>query len=90
MAKLINAVGLYTESQMEEKRKRIRELWEALNAAHAFMDTYALYTKSLTYDDSQCPKEMRMSAIREVMDLMADRAGRAEAVLNRYSEADWS
>lgn len=39
--RIINATTkLYTQEQMDEKDKRVKELWEALNEAHAVLDVY--------------------------------------------------
>ena len=96
MANIANAIGLYTEKQMDEKRERIDELWKMLNKVHSFMEVQAGYLRAMTYEDHKLPNgeiespEMRMMEIRMIADRMADLAGRTEVVLTDYRKADWS
>lgn len=96
MANIANAIGLYTEKQMDEKRERIDELWKMLSKVHSFMETQAVYLRAMTHEDHKFPNgeiespEMRMVEIRMIADRMADLAGKAEVVLTDYRKADWS
>lgn len=96
MANMMNAVGFYTEKQMDEKRERIDELWKMLNQVHSFMEVQAGYLRAMTDEKHTFANgeiesyEMRMMEIRMIADRMADLAGRTEAVLTDYRKADWS
>lgn len=79
--KLVNVAGLYTQEQWDKLQERTKQLWEALNSAHAFMSTHALPIKAMT-EEGGMDYDSRMSMIRTYADEMADRAGRSIAVLH--------
>ena len=79
---VLNMVGLYTENQMDELRKRNKDLWYALCTAHSYLKTYASAIKAMADEDgTRFSYEDRMMLIRTDCDKLAEAAGRAEAVL---------
>lgn len=79
--KAINIVGLYTQEQWDRLQERTKQLWDKLNEAHACLSTRAFSVKNMTYDGGSLSKEDKMAMIRTHADVMADMAGRCEAVL---------
>ena len=78
---ILNMVGLYTENQMDELKKRNEQLWQGLNMTHSYLKTYASAIKNLTDEGTRFSYEERMSLIRTYCDKLVEAEGRAEVVM---------
>ncbi len=78
----LNAVGLYTEEQVDELMKRTEELWNMLSKAAANLSTNAIMIPRQTRDDVSLEEEYRIKLIRDWCEEMGELAEECRKVMH--------